>query len=76
MSAFDVLDKFGTAALLKFFAAVAAFVLLHVLRIPIFLLAKLLEIGMVRIDRHLAGSIAAAPPTRPHNDFFASRTAA
>lgn len=71
MSAFDVLSRFGTAALLRFLGAVVLFVLLHVLRIPVYLLAKVLEIGMRRVDGALQRAVSAAGPSKPHNDFFA-----
>lgn len=56
MSAFDVLDRFGTGALLRFLLAVAVFVTLHLLRLPMLLLARLLEVGMRRIDTYLTGA--------------------
>jgi hypothetical protein len=71
MSAFDVLSRFGTAALLRFLGAVVLFVLLHVLRIPVYLLAKVLEIGMRRVDGALQRAVSAAGSGKPHNDFFA-----
>ncbi|AHJ58546.1 hypothetical protein [Amycolatopsis keratiniphila] len=74
MSAFDVLDRFGTAALLRFLGLVVLFVALHLVRIPLHLLARVLEIGMVRVNKQLATSVAhdaGDRPRRPHNDFFA-----
>lgn len=64
MSAFDVLDRYGTAALLRFLGAVALFVALHLLRLPFVLLARLLEAGMGRVDGYLSGALTstAAPP--------------
>jgi hypothetical protein len=69
MSAFEVLQRFGTAALLKFAGAVAVFLLLHLLRIPLVVTARVLEISMRRIDR-FAAKQASKPPTRPINQFF------
>lgn len=63
MSAFDVLDRHGTAALLRFLGAVALFVALHLLRVPFVLLARLLEAGMGRVDGYLTGALTATGPT-------------
>lgn len=63
MSAFDVLDRYGTGALVRFLGAVALFVALHLLRLPFVLLARLLEVGMGRVDGYLTGSLAADPAT-------------
>jgi hypothetical protein len=69
MSAFEVLQRFGTAALLRFTTAVAVFLLLHLLRIPLVLIARVLEVSMRRIDA-FAAKQASKPPTRPINQFF------
>lgn len=58
MSAFDVLDRYGTAALLRFLGAVALFVALHLVRLPFVLLARVLEVGMGRVDGYLTGALA------------------
>jgi hypothetical protein len=77
MSGFDVLRRFGTAALLRFLATVALFVLLHLVRIPFYLLARALEVGMRRVDASLTSSLSsAAASPRPHTDFFATSPAA
>ncbi|OZM69905.1 hypothetical protein CFN78_28185 [Amycolatopsis antarctica] len=73
MSAFDVLSKFGTGALLKFAGAVVLFLVLHLLRIPVVVLARSIEVGMRRVDGHLAASVSNRN-TKPHNDFFAHNT--
>lgn len=65
MSAFDVLDRYGTAALLRFLGAVALFVGLHLLRLPFVLLARLLEVGMGRVDGYLTGALTAGGTAGP-----------
>lgn len=67
MSANDVLDRYGTAALLRFVGAVVLFTLLHLLRWPFVLLARLLEIGMGRIDAYLTGTTTTRPATGPQS---------
>jgi hypothetical protein len=74
MTVFDVLHRYGTAALLRFAGAVALFLLLHLLRIPIVLTARVLEGVIRRVDGY-ATRQASAPPTRPINQFFAHTTA-
>jgi hypothetical protein len=73
MSIFDVLSRYGTAALLRFTAAVALFLLLHLIRIPLVLAARVLEISMHRINDYAARQ-ASTPPTRPINQFFRPTT--
>lgn len=70
MSTFDVLERYGTAALLRFAAAVALFLVLHLARIPLVLVARVLEGVMRRVDAYAAAQ-ASRPPTRPINHFFA-----
>lgn len=65
MSAFDVLERFGTAALLRFLGAVAVFVLLHLVRLPLLTLARLLEVGMRRVDGYLTAAATAAREPNP-----------
>ncbi|MFC4004892.1 hypothetical protein ACFS2C_23550 [Prauserella oleivorans] len=69
MSTFDVLRTYGTAALLRFAGAVVLFLVLHLVRIPLVLLARVLEVGMRRIDGYAARQ-ASRPPRRPINHFF------
>lgn len=70
MSAFDVLTRYGTAALLRFLGCVALFVALHLLRQPFLLVARLLEVGMRRIDASLASTVTAGPtPTDSARQF-------
>ncbi len=70
MSTFDVLERFGTAALVRFAAAVALFLLLHLIRIPLVIAARVLEGVMRRADAYAAAQ-ASRPPTGPINHFFA-----
>jgi hypothetical protein len=69
MSTFDVLEQHGTATLLKFLAAVALFVTLHLIRIPLILVARALEVAMRRVDTAIVTSVS-TPATRPHNHHF------
>ncbi|MBN6036231.1 hypothetical protein [Amycolatopsis sp. 195334CR] len=73
MSTFDVLSRYGTAALLRFAGAVALFLTLHLIRIPLVLLARVLEGVMRRIDGYAVRQ-ASAKPTSPINHFFAHTT--
>jgi len=68
MSAFEVLERYGTTALLRFLGAVAVFVALHLLRLPFLLLARLLEVGMCRVDAYLASEAIARADTWPATD--------
>lgn len=56
MSASDVLSRFGTWALVKFVLALLVFVLLHLVRLPVLLLAVALESAMARVN----GAVTAA----------------
>ncbi|SMC99061.1 hypothetical protein [Kibdelosporangium aridum] len=51
MSACEVLEKYGTWALAKFTVALLVFLLLHLARLPLLAVARLLEAGMSGIDR-------------------------
>ncbi|MEC3974594.1 hypothetical protein [Amycolatopsis sp. H20-H5] len=70
MSTFDVLQRYGTAALLKFAGAVALFLILHLVRIPLVLIARVLEGVMHRVDSY-ATRQATRPPQHPINHYFA-----
>ncbi|GAB3472278.1 hypothetical protein [Actinophytocola sediminis] len=50
MSATDVLARFGTWVLLRFVLALLVFVLLHLIRLPVLLLAAVLTGAMTRVD--------------------------
>ncbi|HJQ45598.1 MAG TPA: hypothetical protein VJ870_04625 [Amycolatopsis sp.] len=69
MSLFEVLSRFGTAALLRFVSAVVLFLLLHLLRIPLVLIARVLEIAMCRANAYAARQASQAP-RGPINQFF------
>ncbi|MCR3719923.1 MULTISPECIES: hypothetical protein [Prauserella salsuginis group] len=73
MSSFDVLARYGTGALLRFAAAVALFLVLHLIRIPLVLAARVLEVGMRRADG-FATRQASQAPDGPINHFFAENT--
>ncbi|GAA5103962.1 hypothetical protein [Haloechinothrix salitolerans] len=68
MSAFDVLERYGTAALLRFLGAVAMFVALHLLRLPFVLVCRLLEVGMRRVDVYLTTAATTRAYTWPTSD--------
>jgi hypothetical protein len=50
MSTYEVLHRFGTAALLRFTALVSLFVALHLIRAPFAALAAGLDAAMRRVD--------------------------
>lgn len=58
MSATDVLARFGTWALLKFVVALLVFVLLHLMRLPVLLLAVVLESAMSRVDMAVTAAVS------------------
>lgn len=63
MSTFEVLRRFGTGALLRFTAGLVLFVALHVLRLPLLLVARVLEASMCRVDAYMTGLVSDhAPP--------------
>jgi hypothetical protein len=67
MSVSEVLDRFGTAALLRFLVLVLVFVVLHLARMPLLLVARVLEAGMSRVDSVMVAGVSR--PTGPgwHN---------
>lgn len=69
MSMFEVLRRLGTFALLVFTGVVLVFLVLHLIRIPLVLIAKVLEISMRRLDGFVARH-ASKPPAGPVNQFF------
>jgi hypothetical protein len=71
VSTFDVLHAYGTAALLRFAGAVALFLVLHLIRIPLVVLAAVLEGVMRRVDGY-ATRQASQGSQRPVNQFFAA----
>jgi hypothetical protein len=64
MSASDVLQRFGTWAFLRFVLALLMFLALHLARLPFVLIARLLEIGMSRVDQAVTAVVSAAGPNR------------
>jgi hypothetical protein len=74
MTTFDVLQRYGTFALLRFAASVVLFLVLHLIRIPLVILAAVLEGLMRRVDGY-ATRQASQRPQRPINQFFAHTTA-
>lgn len=69
MSAFEVLQRKGTLALLGFLAALLTFVALHLVRIPLVLLAAVLAGVMRRLDTVIVRQ-ATEPARGPVNQFF------
>ncbi|GAA1984355.1 hypothetical protein [Amycolatopsis minnesotensis] len=65
MSAFEVLSKFGTLALVRFTAALALFVAVQLVRLPLLGAAWLLEFVMRVIDAHLSNLLGSRPATPP-----------
>ncbi len=66
---FETLDRRGTWALLKFAGALVLFLALHLTRMPLVLLARVLEISARRVDAY-ATRQAARLPTGPINQFY------
>lgn len=71
MSTYDVLHRFGTAALLRFAALVSLFVALHLIRVPFAVLAAGLEAAMRRVDAATTARVS----TRDHRTRHARRAA-
>lgn len=55
MSAFEVLEHYGAARLARFVAALILFLFLHLLRWPLLLLVRVLEVAMRRVDGYATG---------------------
>jgi hypothetical protein len=73
MSVFEVVHRFGTWRLVLFTGSLLLFVVLHVVRIPLVLLALVLETTLRRLDGY-ATRQASSPPCGPVNHFYASET--
>jgi hypothetical protein len=69
VSTFDVLARYGTAALARHVGLLLLFLALHLVRIPFVLVERVLAGVMARLDG-AAVSQASRPPTRPVNQFF------
>lgn len=59
MSTYDVLHRFGTAALLRFAGLVSLFVALHLIRVPFAALAAGLDAAMRRVDAATTARVSA-----------------
>jgi hypothetical protein len=68
MSAVDVLDRFGTWALLRFVTVLLLFLTLHLARLPLVAVARLLEIGMRLVDRAMVTGLSPATHARRDKD--------
>lgn len=53
MSTFAVLHTYGLATLLRFLGALALFIALHLVRLPLVVAARVLEVAMFRVDAYL-----------------------
>lgn len=62
MSAREVLVRFGTWALLRFVLALLAFVVLHLVRVPFLVIARLLDAAMSRVDRAVTSAVSTPGP--------------
>ena len=60
MSAMEVLARFGTFALLRFVLALLVFVALHLVRLPILMVVRVLEAAMSRVDRAVTAAVSAS----------------
>ncbi|MGV9362292.1 hypothetical protein [Amycolatopsis sp. NPDC003731] len=69
MNTFEVLQRYGTLALVRFAGTVCLFLVLHLLRIPLVIAEQILAGVLVRLDRAAAAQ-ASKPPQRPVNQFF------
>jgi hypothetical protein len=64
MSTFEVLDRYGTAALARFTAAVALFLVLHLVRVPLVAAVRALEALMRRVDGYATRQASEGPEQR------------
>ncbi|MET8847996.1 hypothetical protein [Amycolatopsis sp. NPDC004625] len=64
-----LLERNGTWALLRVFTALALFLVLHLIRIPLVLLARVLAGVMARIDGYATTHVA-REPSGPINHYF------
>lgn len=64
MSAFEVLQRVGTWVLVRFVLALLVFVVLHLARLPLLLLARVLEVCMRRIDGMVVAGLPTPGPAR------------
>lgn len=52
MTAFDVLDRYGAGPLTRLVAALAVFLLLYLMRWPLTVAVRVLEVAMRRVDAY------------------------
>lgn len=64
-SLFGVLARSGTTALLRFVGALLLFTVLHLVRLPLVLLARVLELSMRRVDAYVTGHATTHTPPSP-----------
>jgi hypothetical protein len=64
MSAWEVLVRFGTVRLLGFLLALLLFVALHLARLPLLLIARLLEAAMSRVDHAITAAVTVSTGVR------------
>ncbi|MEV4604912.1 hypothetical protein AB0K15_47160 [Amycolatopsis sp. NPDC049253] len=69
MTTFDVLQRYGTLALIRHTVTVLLFLVLHLIRIPLVLIVRILAGVMGELDRY-ATAQASRPPRGPINQFF------
>jgi hypothetical protein len=65
----NLLDRNGTAALLRVFAGLTLFLVLHLIRIPLVLVSRVLEGVMARVDRYTLAQVSRSP-RGPINYYF------
>ncbi|MBE1502671.1 hypothetical protein H4696_009771 [Amycolatopsis lexingtonensis] len=68
-----LLERNGTWALLRIFAALALFLVLHLIRIPLVLLARILAGVMARLDGYATTHVT-REPAGPINHYFDPHT--
>lgn len=74
MSASEVLARYGTWALVRFVLTLLAFVLVHLTRLPLLVLARLLEALMQRLDNLVATGLPTPPPAASPSPSPSPRT--
>jgi hypothetical protein len=66
VSVTEVVDRFGTVALLRLLLLVTVFVVLHLARLPLVWVARALEVCMSRVDRAVVAGVSGPRPHRPN----------
>jgi hypothetical protein len=69
VTTFEVLHRMGTAALIRFVGSLVLFLLLHLIRLPLVVAARVIEVCMRRVDAYATGQ-ATAHPSRPRTQWF------